>query len=569
MKIYSMKLENFKAIGNLEIFADGKNVVVGGQNGTGKTSISDAYTWALTGKFSDGNIGEINFFDANGNLIRDKKIHSVEIELDDKMTIRRELLNTFDKHGNFKATTQNFYIDGVVVKQKDFDAEILKITGGSALNPFSFCTMNWKERRQILMKMCPIDNAAVIATDKIFQELNLQNFAPEMVISMNKNEMKKFTSELDGIPARIDELNKKNFSTDGDEESLRKAEEILRKKLSETAEKVQSIQKIMAERDKPKSKLLEIQKKILQKETEISRNNSNVKDINKKLDELREEYRNVMRTKAGTCPTCGQSLPNEKFNAKKNKMLEELNARGQNLRAELENIKTENSVCNEELENLKWQQEELQSQIAASESAANMNELNAAISERDKIISELTQAENKLARFLQQKNDAEKNQNRIAELKTRETELNQKIADCQKQTDLAEKFIRAKVQLIENTVNSKFEFVKFKLFETLINGSIKEICEPMIDGVPYNDGLNRGAKFKAALDILKTLQKFFGVELPIFVDDAESYTSNSFVEIPNQIFLLKVVEGQKILKIDVEKNSEEKFSLELEGVKAA
>lgn len=244
MKIYSMKLENFKAIENLEIFADGKNIVIGGQNGTGKTSISDAYTWALTGKFSDGNIGEINFFDANGNLIRDKKIHSVEIELDDKMTIRRELLNTFDKRGNFKATTQNFYIDGVQVKQKDFDAEILKITGGAALNPFSFCTMNWKERRQILMKMCPIDNAAVIATDEIFQQLNLKNFAPEIVISMQKNEMKKFTSELDGIPARIDELNKKNFSTDGDEESLRKAEEILRKKLSEMPKKFSQSKKL-------------------------------------------------------------------------------------------------------------------------------------------------------------------------------------------------------------------------------------------------------------------------------------------------------------------------------------
>ena len=198
-----------------------------------------------------------------------------------------------------------------------------------------------------------------------------------------------------------------------------------------------------------------------------------------------------------------------------------------------------------------------------------MDELNAVISERDKTISELTQAENNLASFLRQKDDAEKNQNRIAELKKRETELNQKIADCQKQIDLAEKFIRAKVKLIEDTVNSKFEFVKFKLFETLINGNIKEICEPMIDGVPYNDGLNRGAKFKAALDILKTLQKFFGVELPIFVDDAESYTSNSFVEIPNQIFLLKVVEGQEVLKIVVEKNSEEKFSLEIEGVTAA
>ena len=53
------------------------------------------------------------------------------------------------------------------------------------------------------------------------------------------------------------------------------------------------------------------------------------------------------------------------------------------------------------------------------------------------------------------------------------------------------------------------------MFETLINGSVKEICEPMIDGVPYNSGLNRGAKLKAALDILKTLQRFYSSRMEI------------------------------------------------------
>ena len=38
----------------------------------------------------------------------------------------------------------------------------------------------------------------------------------------------------------------------------------------------------------------------------------------------------------------------------------------------------------------------------------------------------------------------------------------------------------------------------------------------------------------------------------IEVDDAENYTSNSFVDLPNQFFYLKAVEGQE-LKIEVEK----------------
>ena len=172
MRIVSITMENFKGEKRREIVADGGNVTISGKNGSGKTTIFDAYTWALTGKFSDGSIGEVNFYDADGNLIRDGKIHAVEIELDDKTVIRRESLNTFDRAGNFKATTQNFFIDGVELKQKEFELEILKITKGAPLNAFGFCQMAWKERRKILMKMCPIDNAAVIASDEIFQELN-------------------------------------------------------------------------------------------------------------------------------------------------------------------------------------------------------------------------------------------------------------------------------------------------------------------------------------------------------------------------------------------------------------
>ena len=63
----------------------------------------------------------------------------------------------------------------------------------------------------------------------------------------------------------------------------------------------------------------------------------------------------------------------------------------------------------------------------------------------------------------------------------------------------------------------------------------------MIDGVPYSS-LSKGEKFKAALDILNALQSKFQRQFPLMIDDAESYTSNSFVELPNQLFLFKVTE---------------------------
>ena len=48
------------------------------------------------------------------------------------------------------------------MKQKDFDAKVYQLTQGAPINPFGFCKMNWKERRQILMSMIAIDDAEIL-----------------------------------------------------------------------------------------------------------------------------------------------------------------------------------------------------------------------------------------------------------------------------------------------------------------------------------------------------------------------------------------------------------------------
>ena len=63
--------------------------------------------------------------------------------------------------------------------------------------------------------------------------------------------------------------------------------------------------------------------------------------------------------------------------------------------------------------------------------------------------------------------------------------------------------------------------------------------------------MSKGEKFKAALDALQTFQNYYGVELPLIIDDAESYTKNNLLTIPNQKIILKVVEGQD-LKIETQ-----------------
>jgi len=66
----------------------------------------------------------------------------------------------------------------------------------------------------------------------------------------------------------------------------------------------------------------------------------------------------------------------------------------------------------------------------------------------------------------------------------------------------------------------------------------------MVDGVPYRSDLNTAAKINAGLDIINTMQGFYGVTAPIFIDNAEGI--NSILETPAQTILLRVTRDKKL-----------------------
>jgi hypothetical protein len=79
--------------------------------------------------------------------------------------------------------------------------------------------------------------------------------------------------------------------------------------------------------------------------------------------------------------------------------------------------------------------------------------------------------------------------------------------------------------------------VKFKLFDYTIDGNEIETCIPLVNGIPYGVANNAG-QVNAGLDIIKTLQRFYGIQLPIFCDEAESV--NHYTEMDCQMIFLKV-----------------------------
>ena len=110
---------------------------------------------------------------------------------------------------------------------------------------------------------------------------------------------------------------------------------------------------------------------------------------------------------------------------------------------------------------------------------------------------------------------------RIEELYDEERNLSQQMADIEKSEFTMSGFTKARIDTVEARINGMFSLVKFKMFETQLNGGESETCECTVNGVPYSD-LNTASKINAGLDIINALCNYYNVSAPIFIDGRES-----------------------------------------------
>jgi hypothetical protein len=142
----------------------------------------------------------------------------------------------------------------------------------------------------------------------------------------------------------------------------------------------------------------------------------------------------------------------------------------------------------------------------------------------------------------------EQGEKRIEELKKEEKKLAVEFEKLESELYLMDQFIKTKVSMLTDRINSKFEMVRFKLFNQLINGGIEELCEITVNGVGYNSGLNSSARIQAGCDIIRTLQQHFGMKAPVFCDNRESVTD--LPKMDCQLISLVVSPEDKTLRIE-------------------
>lgn len=122
---------------------------------------------------------------------------------------------------------------------------------------------------------------------------------------------------------------------------------------------------------------------------------------------------------------------------------------------------------------------------------------------------------------LMKRDQIEKNNQRIAELEKSLRTQSEELAQLEGIEFTMTAFSKARMEAIESKINGLFDFVKFRLFETQINGGEVETCEAMVDGVPFSD-VNTAGQFNAGIDIINAICRFEGISAPIFADGSES-----------------------------------------------
>ena len=310
----------------------------------------------------------------------------------------------------------------------------------------------------------------------------------------------------------------------------------------------------------------------------------------KLINELKQEFYKVASSEFSNdstiCPTCKQPLPidevdklKKEFDNKKEQRLYEINELGKSHKRDLEelisqldilqkeyseaekevswlkellqNKEDEIKTLEEELKSIditrlpkyKEIQEKLMKLYKEKEEVENLKNAQDNSKEIQDIESRIATINKKIARA----ELAKENEERVEELKARERELAEMVAETEKVEHLCNQYIITKAELLESRLNSKFRTVKFKLFDIQINGALNETFVATVNGVPFND-LNDAAKINAGLDIINTLNDYYGCIAPIFIDNRESV--NEIVDVKSQVINL-IVSKDKELRVEV------------------
>lgn len=621
--ITRMDFLNFKGIRDLTVDFDSDLTSISADNGLGKTSIFDGFTWVLFGKDSKDrkNFG-IKTYDETGKAIP-KIPHEVTVTLlvnGEEVTLCRRYNEKWTKKRGsaeevFDGHEEERLYNGVPCSVKEYNDKIAAICTEEVFkfitNPLYFTKQKADVQRQMLIQMAGgVSDTEIAQGNPDFENLlakltgkNLEEYKRE--IQAKKRRIK---NELDMIPSRIDErkrdmpeaedwdaieseLASKNAQLANIEQQLldaSKAAKEANKRRAELIRKQGDIYAVKSElKFKIKEELLadyrrqqsarnELISKINGEERAIAALQSEIQEYDRQLASLSEtrnsllaEWKSINAEQLTfnedefICPTCKRRFEVDEIESRQQELSETF-SRNKAQRLELNKHKgLEVKAKREAIEKAKAQAEvniaskrawidtqkssslylnelvepETESVIAADKRYIDLcnqetelkNQIeNETATDTGSDTSELVEGKgtlqsaiDELKKMLSKKDIIKRNNERIAELETMMRKQSQEVAELEGIEFTIASFSKARIEAVERKINGMFHIVRFKMFDTQINGGEVETCEATVNGVPFSD-LNDAGRINAGLDIINAICGSNGVYAPIFIDNAES-----------------------------------------------
>ena len=633
MKLTKLELLNFKGLKSFTINLNG-DVVIRGDNATGKTTVFDSVCWLLFGKDSlDRADFEIKTLDGG------EPIHKVNHEVTGTFTLDEggtvELKRVYrekyssPRGGEVTMTghTTDYFVDGVPKKEKEYKEMVSSLVDESIFklitNPLYFNeTYSWQNRRKLLLEMCgDISDEDVIASHDELRRLAelLEGRTVDdhrKVVAAKKTAINK---ELDMIPIRIDEAVRNKPETASDKAKLIRDIETLSAGIDEVEKQKAIIQNGFSSTEK-ESKIRDIKRQIAAQRSEVLSEyhkqkqhlrgeyeasltklkmvevdrdrcadrrdelNKEIERESKRIVTLQSEFDtfNAQQFNKESCPTCGQALPADKqeileaeFNTNKSKRLEEwkgliesvVKLKGnyeeqqEIMASKIDSLTTEAFQYNDAY-NVKFKEYEAYSEPNLEDDPVYADlkaqlflleiddEPGADTEELTKLDEELSSMKSKKAALETELNKfklIDDINHRILELENQQQKLVAEKNALDEASFLMDEFIKAKVNMLEDNINSRFKLARFKMFNVMLNGNIEECCETTYKGVPYRS-MNNAARINVGLDIINALTSYYKVNAPVFIDNAEAVTE--FVPVNSQTIKLIVDESKPQLTVE-------------------
>lgn len=335
IKLKKLELKNFKGIKDFSCEFGEELTTISGANGTGKSTVFDAFTWLLFGKNSnDKKDFNIQTLDQDNNVIHHLDCEVVgTLVIDGKEKVLKRLLQEKwqkkrgEVYPELRGTVTTFEIDGIPVKQKEYQEVINEIVDENIFkmitNPAYFSSLNWTKQREILLEIIgDISEEDVINYNKELEPLkDLLSDGIDNFNKRTKSSIAKLKDQVKTIPARIDECNNNIKDVDF---------EFLESKKNEIQSEINSIDEQISDLSKYNEKKIKLQDEVFKAREEMSKQISiAIQNFNAPLITISDnisEVKNYINEKSFKVKQLELNVTNkEKYISELNSKLEELN----------------------------------------------------------------------------------------------------------------------------------------------------------------------------------------------------------------------------------------------------